>query len=435
MQSDASCFNKVFALVDCNNFYVSCERLFNPALERKPVVVLSNNDGCIVARSYEAKALGVKMGIPLFKIADQVRRENIITLSSNYPLYADLSERVMATLATMSPHQEVYSIDECFLDFAGFADSVGYGQHIRQTIKQWLGLPVCVGIGPSKTLAKLSNYIAKMRLQYDGVFDIRTLSTQEQANLLAEIPVGEVWGIGRKMSERLNAIGIRSVKGLRDSDPEQMQERFNVVVKRTILELQGMSCLSLDEVVEPRKQIICSRSFGTNVHSLNDLEEAVATYASRAAEKLRRDGSHVSVIQVYIRTNLFSKSQPQYSRQASIRLKVPTDDTISITRTALTILKDIYAPGYAYQKAGVVLMDLVPGQSQQLQLFAPEKQNAKSEKLMKLMDTTNAAMGSKTLYLAAEGQNESWKFKAEHKSPAYTTSWESLPIARASRLR
>lgn len=431
MRSDASFFNKVFALVDCNNFYVSCERLFNPTLERKPVVVLSNNDGCIVARSNEAKILGVQMGIPLFKVADLVRREKIITLSSNYALYADLSERVMSTLATMSPHQEVYSIDECFLDFAGFADSVGHGQHIRQTIKQWLGLPVCVGIGPSKTLAKLSNFIAKRRLQHEGVFDIGKLSSQEQSLLLQEIPVGEVWGIGRKMSERLNEIGIRSVKDLRDSDPEQMQERFNVVVKRTILELQGMSCLSLDEVVEPRKQIVCSRSFGNNVHSLSDLEEAVATYASRAAEKLRRDGSHVSVVQVYVRTNLFSKSEPQYSRQASIRLKVPTDDTMSITKMALTILKEIYAPGYSYQKAGVTLMDLVPGQSQQLQLFAPEQKNAKSEKLMKLLDATNAAMGSKTLYLAAEGQNETWKFKADHKTPAYTTSWDSLPIAQA----
>lgn len=431
MKSDAACFRKVFGLVDCNNFYVSCERLFKPSLEGKPVVVLSNNDGCIVARSNEAKALGIKMGIPLFKVADLVRRHKIVTLSSNYALYADLSERVMNVLSTMSPHQEGYSIDECFLDFSGFSDATSHGQHIRETIKKWLGLPVCVGIGPSKTLAKLSNFIAKKRQQYSGVFDIRTLSEPEQLALMQDICVDEIWGIGRKMSERLNNIGIWTVRDLREADPEQMQERFSVVVKRTVLELQGMSCLSLEEIAEPRKQIICSRSFGNQVHAMNDLEQAVAGYASRAAEKLRRDGSHVAVVQVFIQTNTFSKTQPQYCRQGSYRLTSPTDDTLAITKAAMSVLKEIYKPGFAYQKAGVVLMDLAPAQSQQLQVFSSVEKASKSQKLMQVLDATNAAMGHKSLYLAAEGQNEACRVKSEHRTPAYTTSWDSLPIAKA----
>jgi DNA polymerase V len=432
MKSNSTAFGNVFALVDCNNFYVSCERLFNPALEGKPIVVLSNNDGCIVARSNEAKEVGVRMGIPLFKIADLVRRHKIITLSSNYALYGDLSERVMSVMATMSPHQEIYSIDECFLDFAGFSDTIKHGQHIRQIIKQWLGLPVCVGIGPSKTLAKLSNFIAKKRQQYNGVFDIASLSDVEQNVIMQSILIDDVWGIGRKMSDRLNGIGIRTVKDLRDADPEQMQERFSVVVKRTVLELRGISCLSLDEIAQPRKQIVCSRSFGSYVHTLNDLEEAVASYASRAAVKLRRDGSHVCVVQVFIQTNTFSASQPQYSQQATIRLPSPTDDTIAITKAATAALRQIFKSGYAYQKAGVVLMDLVPAGSQQLQIFSAVEKVSKSQKLMQVLDATNDAMGHKTLYLAAEGHNESWKIKAEHRTPAYTTCWNQLPVVLAN---
>jgi DNA polymerase V len=417
--------------VDCNNFYVSCERLFNPALEGKPVVVLSSNDGCVVARSNEAKALGIKMAIPLFKVAHLVRQHKIITLSSNYALYGDLSDRVMNVLATMSTYQEVYSIDECFLDFSGYPDTIDRGQYIRQTIKQWLGLPVCVGIGASKTLAKLSNYIAKRRMEYQGVFDFAKLPAEDQTLIMHSIPVGEIWGIGRKMSERLNNMGIRTVKELRDSDPEHMQDLFGVVVKRTVLELRGTSCLSLDEVTQPRKQIVCSRSFGNHVKDIKVLEEAVASYASRAAEKLRRDGSLVCVVQVFVRTSNFSDSATQYSNQATFRLTNPTDDTITVTKTAISILHQIFKEGYAYQKAGVVLMDLIPADAQQLQLFTPTEKTEKSHKLMHVLDATNAIMGAKTLYLAAEGHEEGWRSKTEHMSPAYTTSWDCLPIAKA----
>lgn len=420
-----------FALVDCNNFYVSCERVFAPKLERKPVVVLSNNDGCIVARSNEAKALGIKMGIPLFQVAALVRQHNVITLSSNYALYADMSQRVMNVLATKSPHQEIYSIDECFLDFSGFQDSIDHGQKIRLTIKQWLGIPVCVGIGPSKTLAKLCNFIAKTYPQFNGVCDFARLSLSEQESLLKEIPVKEVWGIGRMLSQKLNTMGILTVQDLRNADPTQMQKHFSVNVERIVHELRGLSCMSLDEIAPPRKQIISSRSFGKYVYELNQIEEAVTSYASRAAEKLRNDGSLVSVVHAFLRTNTFSTSRSQYCPEGNVKLTIPTDDTISIVKAALSVVRQIFKPGYAYQKAGVVLTNLTPADSQQLQLFAPTGQKEKSKKLMDLLDATNAVMGQKTLYLASEGHDESWRMKTDHMTPAYTTSWDSLPIANA----
>ncbi len=420
---------KIFALVDCNNFYVSCQRVFDPKLEGKPVIVLSNNDGCVVARSNEAKAAGVKMGVPLFQIADLVRRYNIITLSSNYALYGDMSGRVMAVLSEFSPHQEVYSIDECFLDFTGFTNSVEHGQRIRRTIKNWLGLPVCVGIGPSKTLAKLGNHIAKNQLHYDGVFDFATISEVETEALLNRISVVHIWGIGGKLAKKLNQIGIFSVSDLLRADPQQMQEHFSVVVKRTVLELRGLSCLNLEEVAPPRKQIVSSRSFGTYVHNVDQLQEAVSCFASRASQKLRNDGSLAAVVQVFILTNTFS-STPQYCPQGTVRL-APTDDTMAITKAAISILRQIFKPGFAYQKAGVVLMDLRPADCRQLQLFLSPERASKSQKLMQLLDAINAAMGRKTLYLASEGHDERWQMKREHISPSYTTSWEELTIALA----
>lgn len=420
-----------FALVDCNNFYVSCERVFDPKLERKPVVVLSNNDGCIVARSNEAKALGIKMGVPLFQVADVVRQHKVVTLSSNYALYADMSQRVMNVLRTKSPHQEIYSIDECFLDFSGFQDSIACGQEIRLTIKKWLGIPVCVGIGPSKTLAKLCNFIAKSYPQFNGVCDFAKLSQSEQDNLLKAIPVKEVWGIGRMLSQKLNNMGISTVLDLRNADPGQMQKRFSVTVERIVHELRGRTCMTLDEIAPPRKQIISSRSFGKYVYELNQIEEAVTSYASRAAEKLRNDGSLVSTVHAFLRTNTFSTARSQYCPEGSVKLAIPTDDTIPIVKAALSVVRQIYKPGYAFQKAGVVLLDLTPADSQQLQLFAPTGQKEKSKKLMDLMDATNAAMGQKTLYLASEGHDESWRMKTEHLTPTYTTSWDGLPIAKA----
>jgi DNA polymerase V len=298
----------VFALVDCNNFYASCEKLFNPQLTHTPVVVLSNNDGCVVARSAEVKALGIPMGVPWFKIQSEAKRHGIVAFSSNYALYADMSNRVVEILSSFSPHIEVYSIDESFLDLSGF-ERVGYhvyGAEIRQRIADWLGLAVCVGIGPTKTLAKLANHCAKKSLAGEkGVCDFTTLAPDERLAIFERIAVGEVWGVGRQLTARLDAMGIRTVRQLHDADAESLRRRFSVVLERTVRELRGVSCIDLEEVVPDKQQIISSRSFGTLVYELAGLEEAVASYIARAAEKLRAQDALAGALQVAIRTNIF----------------------------------------------------------------------------------------------------------------------------------
>ncbi len=422
---------KLFALIDCNNFYVSCERLFNPKLEGKPVVVLSNNDGCVVSRSSEAKALGVKMGVPLYQINALVKSAGIVTLSSNYALYGDLSNRIMIILSGFSPHQEIYSIDECFLDFTGIPDRLRLAREIKETIKQCAGVPVCVGIGPSKTLAKLANYTAKTVSDCGGVFDFSALTESERDRIFATLKAGEVWGIGRKLAQKFEQIGINTVLQLKDSSPELMRKQFSVVIERTVRELRGQSCLDMAEIASARKQIVSSRSFGKNVFELADLEQAVASYMAKAALKLRADRSLAGALEVYIRTNRFAEGSEQYSQTATVTLSHPTDDTMVLMKAASNALRQIYRSGYAYQKAGVSLLDLSNADERQLSLFQSEAVNTRSEKLMKLMDATNSAMGRGTLYLAAEGQNHSWQIKCNFKSPEYTTSWKGLAVARA----
>lgn len=422
---------KLFALVDCNNFYVSCERLFNPKLEGRPVVVLSNNDGCVVSRSSEAKALGVKMGVPLYQINDLVKSAGIVTLSSNYALYGDLSARIMSILSGFSPHQEIYSIDECFLDFSGISDRLNRAREIKETIKQCAGVPVCVGIGPSKTLAKLANFTAKTSSDCSGVFDFSALSDSERDSIFATLKVGEVWGIGRKLVQKFEQIGINTVLQLKDSSPDLMRKQFSVVIERTVRELRGQSCLEMAEIASARKQIVSSRSFGKNVFELADLEQAVASYMSKAALKLRADRSLAGALEVYIRTNRFAQGTDQYAQTATVTLSHPTDDTMVLLTAASRALKQIYRSGYAYQKAGVSLLDLSNADERQLSLFQEEAANSRSEKLMKLMDATNSAMGRGTLYLAAEGQNHSWQNRCNFKSPEYTTSWKGLAVVKA----
>ncbi|MBA4076712.1 MAG: DNA polymerase V subunit UmuC [Cyanobacteria bacterium PR.023] len=422
---------KLFALIDCNNFYVSCERLFNPKLEGKPVVVLSNNDGCVVSRSSEAKALGVKMGVPLYQINALVKSAGIVTLSSNYALYGDLSNRIMSILSGFSPHQEIYSIDECFLDFTGIPDRLRLAREIKETIKQCAGVPVCVGIGPSKTLAKLANYTAKTVSDCGGVFDFSALTEDERDRIFATLKAGEVWGIGRKLAQKFEQIGINTVLQLKDSSPELMRKQFSVVIERTVRELRGQSCLDMAEIASARKQIVSSRSFGKNVFELADLEQAVASYMAKAALKLRADRSLAGALEVYIRTNRFAEGSEQYAQTATVTLSHPTDDTMVLMKAASNALRQIYRSGYAYQKAGVSLLDLSNADERQLSLFQTEAVNTRSEKLMKLMDATNSAMGRGTLYLAAEGQNHSWQIKCNFKSPEYTTSWKGLAVARA----
>lgn len=425
----------VFALVDCNNFYASCEKLFNPKLKHRPVVVLSNNDGCVVARSAEVKALGIPMGVPWFKIQDEAKRHSIVAFSSNYALYADMSNRVVEVLSTFSPNIEVYSIDESFLELSGF-ERMGYqayGAEIRQRVADWLGLAVCVGIGPSKTLAKLANHAAKKNLAgTEGVCDFTAMSPAALNALFSRIEVGEVWGIGRKIEERLERMGIRTVQQLRDADAELIRSKFSVVVERTVRELRGVSCLELQKVVPEKQQIMSSRSFGQLVYDVKELEEAVASYVAKAAEKLRNQDSRAGAIQVYIRTNVFKPEAPQYQRAVTVSLPEVTSDTRLLTRWALRVLQHIYRPGFGYHKAGITLTNIVPASNQQFSLFpSGGALDARSQKLMGVLDGINEKYGRGTLRLAAEGVEKVWQMRRGNLSPRYTTEWDSLAVVQA----
>ena len=418
------------ALIDGNNFYVSCERVFNPALEGRPVVVLSNNDGCVVARSAEVKALGVKMGAPWFQLKDLARKHGILALSSNYALYADMSSRMMSVLGSYSPQQEIYSIDECFLGLDGFppAELAAYGQRIRQQVKQWVGLPVCVGIAATKTLAKLANHCAKKSLAgREGVCEFGRMSAPQMDALLDRIGIGEVWGVGRRLTEKLTRRGITTVKQLRDADTKTLRREFSVVLERTVLELRGIACVELEEAAPNKQQIICSRSFGRYVYSLDELNEAVAGYLARAAEKLRYQGSLAGALQVYVRTNPFNPDHPQYQRGLTLPLPQATSDSVVLTRAALWALKRLYKPGYAYQKAGVMLLDLSDAATPQGCLFTGHRDNTT---LMQVMDRVNRQWGRGTLKLAAEGVQQGWRMRRQRMSPAYTTNWNELARVR-----
>lgn len=425
----------VFALVDCNNFYASCEKLFDPKLKNKPVVVLSNNDGCVVARSAEVKALGIPMGVPWFKLRDEAKRYGIVAFSSNYALYAELSNRVVEVLSMFSPNIEVYSIDESFLEISGFERRgyQAYGAEIRQRVADWLGLAVCVGIGPSKTLAKLANHAAKKNLAgTEGVCDFTTMAPATLDALFARIEVGEVWGVGRKIEARLESMGIRTVQQLRDADAELMRSKFSVVVERTVRELRGVSCLELQEVVPEKQQIMSSRSFGQLVYDLAELEEAVASYVAKAAEKLRNQESLAGAVQVHIRTNVFKPEVPQYQRAVTVPLPEASSDTRVLTRWGLRVLRRIYRPGFGYHKAGITLMNIVPATNQQFSLFASGASlDARSQKLMGVLDCINGKYGRGSLRLAAEGVEKVWQMRRGNLSPRYTTEWDSLAVVQA----
>lgn len=419
----------IFALVDCNNFYASCERAFNPKLAGHPIVVLSNNDGCVVARSAESKTIGIPMGIPYFKIEKDFRKAGGVALSSNYALYADMSNRVMSILAKFSPGQEVYSIDECFLSMDGQSDLSEIGRIIRARVRQWTGLPVCVGIGPTKTLAKLANHVAKKRPALNGICSLIGLSEHEQLAIIGDFEVGEVWGVGRKITARLAPMGIVTVRHLRGADVTLIRREFSVVMERTVMELRGVSCLALEDVAPPKKQIMSSRSFGQPVYDLPGLEEAVAAYVSRAAEKLRRQRHIAGGVMVLLETNPFKPDDPQYHPSITVPLVTPTADTRELIRSAYAGLRQIFRASYAYKKAGVMLMELCPETSQrQSDLFAAPAAPEKSTKLMATMDALNARFGRGTTRLATEGIDQDWKMKRGRMSPCYTTRWEDLPV-------
>lgn len=418
------------ALIDVNNFYVSCERVFNPKLVGKPVVVLSNNDGCAVARSNEVKALGVPMGAPWFKMKDLARQHCIVALSSNYALYADMSNRVMSILREYSPDQEVYSIDESFLDLTGFQsrDLIKYAQHMRKRILRWTGLPVCVGIGATKTLAKLANHCAKKRPQFNGVCNFNTMTDIELDTLLAEIEVGEIWGVGRKLAPKLQALGLNTVLDLKQANPERLRQQFSVVMEKTVRELNGTVCIELEEVAPPKKQILSSRSFGQPVRDYNSLAESITLYMSRAAEKLRKQRSYAGSVYVYIRTSPFKLDDPFYSNGLTIPLSSPTDDSRQLVQVALWCLKHIYKPNYNYAKAGVMLGELVPAEGAQTDMFSRVQTTFKSDALMAAMDKINRKMGKESIKLASEGFKRPWKMRQQNKSPSYTTHWGDLPL-------
>ena len=417
----------VFALVDCNNFYASCEKLFRPDLKDTPVVVLSNNDGCVVARSREAKLLGIKMGVPVFQIKSEMLRHGILAFSSNYALYTDLSSRVMRTLEEMAPRVEVYSIDEAFLDLTGIESVISlveFGQQVRERIGHWIGITVCVGIAPTKTLAKLANHAAKKYPATQGVVDLT--NPDRQRRLLALVPVDDVWGVGRRLSKRLNALGITTALDLANASPRAIRDQFSVVLERTVRELNGESCIELEEIPPTKKQIVCSRSFGVKVTQFELLREAVCEYATRATEKLRKEQQQAKVMTVFIRTSPFKDNEPQYSNSASGELLIPSCDTRDFIELANHLLKRIWKDGFRYAKAGVMLSDFYDPGMFQPGLFDDISTRSNSQQLMSVLDTINQS-GAGKVFFAGQGTKKDWSMKREHLSPAYTTRWDQLP--------
>lgn len=419
-----------FALVDANNFYATCERVFQPALAGRPVVVLSNNDGCIVARSAEAKALGIPMGAPMHEWAGVCRQHGVVVKSSNYALYGDMSNRMLRVLQQHAPDVEAYSIDESFIDLQGFQDMTGRGRAMRADILRRLHITCGVGIGPTKTLAKFANHIAKKQAWWGGVFNTMDHDQSMVDTLMANYPATEVWGVGRRLGVRLQQLGINSVLDLRRAEPRDIRREFGVVLERTVRELNGLSCLALEDVVSPRQQIICSRSFGQLVHRHEDLQAAVATFAARAAEKLRMQHSVAQLVYVGIRTNPFREQDAQYRQTIAVPLVQPTCDSLVIGAAAARALARIYRPGFAYKKAAVMLGQISDQGVQQRDLFAGGD-DPRRQALMQMMDRANRLYGSGTLRSAAEGLGDNWRMRTEGRSPRFTTCWVELPVAHA----
>ncbi|WOJ09174.1 Y-family DNA polymerase [Citrobacter koseri] len=417
----------MFALVDVNSFYASCETVFRPDLKGRPVVVLSNNDGCVIARSAAAKPF-VKMGEPYFKQKETFRRHGIVAFSSNYELYADMSNRVMTTLEEMSPRVEIYSIDEAFCDLTGVRncrDLTEFGREIRTTVLQRTHLTVGVGIAQTKILAKLANYAAKKwQRQTGGVVDLSNVDRQRK--LLAALPVGEVWGIGRRISKKLEGMGIKTALDLADTDIRFIRKHFNVVLERTVRELRGEPCLELEEFAPVKQEIVCSRSFSGRITAYEEMRQAICSYASRAAEKLRGEHQYCRFISAFVKTSPFVLNEPYYGNSASVKLLTPTQDSRDIIGAATRCLDAVWKDGHRYQKAGVMLGDFFSQGVAQLNLFDDNAPRAGSERLMEVLDHLNAKDGKGTLYFAGQGIQQQWQMKREMLSPRYTTRYEDL---------
>lgn len=419
-----------FVLVDCNNFYVSCERVFNPKLEGRPVIVLSNNDGCVVARSREAKQLKIAMGEPFFKIRDLCKQRDVVVFSSNYELYGDFSQRVMRILAEMAPEIQIYSIDEAFLKFPEGMfekDLVAHCVEIRRKIKQWVGIPTSIGIAPTKTLAKAANDLAKKDLLH-GVFDLSSLSMQEE--VLKKYPVGEIWGVGSKLKTRLHALNVFTAWEFRNMEPALIRRQMGVVGERMLWELRGVSCLPLEEEASPRKSITCSRSFGETVLEQTDLGEALATYAASACTKLRQQNSCAQAVCVFLETIVDAHAGTRQHYSSVFTFTSPTNDTPQVIHGAKHCLAQLFCKGQRYKKCGVILLDLLPEASVLPDLFLGTP-NPKRRRIARTIDEINARLGKNTLFYAAMGTNPHWKMRRERSSRCYTTHWDGLAIVKA----
>ncbi|MBN2539016.1 MAG: Y-family DNA polymerase [Deltaproteobacteria bacterium] len=416
-----------FALVDCNNFYVSCERVFSPRLAGKPVVVLSNNDGCVVARSNEAKAIGIRMGIPVFKIRETIKAHAVHVYSSNYALYGDMSQRVMDTLSRFTPAVEQYSIDEAFLDLSGFKghNLTAYGQSIRSQIRKWTGMPVSVGIAETKTLAKIANRIAKKSEKADGVLDLTGSAYRNSA--LAMTDVEDIWGVGRGYAAFLRSVGIDNALQLRAASDGLIQKKMGITGLRILQELRGASCYPLEQSPPPRKEIAVSRSFKYLLGDRADIWEAVAAFTSRGAEKLREAHLEANILEVFLIADPYNR-ESRYFNMETIRLPFATCDTAELIKWTHIGFDNIFREGYRYKKTGVIFRNLSSGSHVQTTLFDNEKK-AHSREIMRAFDSINQRFGSDSVRYAATGSNgnRKWKTVFQRRSPSYTTDWDQLP--------
>ena len=426
--------NGFFALADCNNFFASCERVFNPKLNGRPVVVLSNNDGCIVARSGEAKALGITMGKPLFQCSDIINKYHVHVFSSNYTLYGNMSERVMNTLAQFTPEMEIYSIDEAFLNLSGCKHLIKHGglteyaNHIRTTVMRWTGIPISIGIARTKTLAKIANRLAKKSTRAKGVLNLIDSPYLTQA--LERVAVADVWGLGWRSAKKLGKKGITNARQLRDIDDQYIRKQMGVVGLRLVYELRGISCLPLETCPPPRQGIISSRSFGRKVESIEELKEAVASYVTKAAVKLRQQNLAAQVLTVFLTTNPYSKNDKQYNNSVLFHLPTAINNTAELIHYAVRGVERIFKKGFRYKKAGVMLDELIPADQIQATLF-DQSNTKRDKKLMETIDLVNDIMGSGTLKYAAQGSTQPWYGKCKNRSPRYTTNWKELLTVNA----
>ena len=420
----------MFALIDCNSFYASCEKIFRPDLRHRPIVVLSNNDGCVIARSPEAKKMGISMTQPWYQVKDQYLSKGGVVFSSNYEFYADISNRVMNVLSDLCPEIDIYSIDEAFLDLRTFRkniDLVNFAYDCKKRIKDWIGVPVSIGIAPTKTLAKLANKVAKDDPRFDGVVILS--EPRVIKHFLKSIPIEKIWGIGRKLTEKLENIDIKTAYDLSQVDSRLIGDNFNVVLERTVRELKGQSCITLHDFMEPKKQIMVSRSFGKSIRSKSILSEAISFHASRAAEKLRYEKQKCRLITAFIRSNRFNTRVRQIYAAKSFELVHPTDDTRIIIKNANRILDQIFADGYQYAKAGVLLSDFTNRYGYQMSLFDKKRDEKMASKLMQTVDYINLMEIAK-IGFGNQGYRNTWRMKREIKSKRYTTKIEEIPTTK-----